>query len=155
MNEKIQINIYKGLPMVVEKVKLVALAAVTGKSCQWIFQKMNHSIVNGKESEFVERDLPLINNALVLLGDEIAQSLVVFSDNRADVISQVKLLGGLVSIPYIYTEHLKVSKSWFTNRTKASDGGFRVSSFKEDDILKINMAAMQIANELRSIEFTL
>ena len=27
--------------------------------------------------------------------------------------------------------------------------------FKEDDILRINMAAMQIANELRTIEMTL
>ena len=155
MNEKIQINIYKGLPMVLEKVKLVALAAVTGKSAPWMLQKMNRMKVSTKESEFVPEDLPLINNALVMLGDEIAQSLVVYSDNRSEVVSQIKALNGLVFMPYIYTEHLKVSKSWFTNRTKACTDGFRVVSFKEDDIFKINMAAMRIANELRSIEFTL
>ena len=32
MNEKIQIDIYKGLPMVLEKVKSVALSAVIGTS---------------------------------------------------------------------------------------------------------------------------
>lgn len=155
MNEKIQINIYKGLPMVLEKVRGVALSAVIGKSVAWMGQKLQHFQCSTKPSEFYPNDLPLINSGLELLGEEIAQSLIVYSSNRDEVIAQIKVLAGLVSIPYIYTEHLKVKKSWFTNRMKAPSADGKASSFKEDDVLRINMAAMQIANELRSIEFTL
>lgn len=155
MNEKIQINIYKGLPMVLEKVRLIALAAVMGRTSAWVLQKQMHMQASTKPSEFYPSDLPIINKALEALGDEIAQSLITHSPDRAEVIAQIKVLSGLVSIPYIYTEHLKVKKSWFTNRMKAPAANGKASSFKEDDILRINMAAMQIANELRSIEFTL
>ena len=44
MEEKLQINIYKGLPMVLEKVKSVALAAVIGKSDSWTYNKLNHCV---------------------------------------------------------------------------------------------------------------
>lgn len=146
---KKQINIYDGLPMVFVKIKAVALMAVTGRSLSWIFQKLN------KTNKFVPEDLQLINNALELLGKEISQRLVVYDNDRDNVIKQVKMLGSLISMPYIYLEYMKVSKSWFANRMKNCSEGSRVSSFKEDDINAINMAAMQIANELKSIEFVL
>lgn len=155
MNEKIQINIYKGLPMVLEKVKSVALSAVIGKSNAWMNNKMNRYILNGKVSEFTESDIPLINNALQLLGDEIAQSIVQYSDDREAVILQVKQLATVICMPYIYENVMGKGRQWYNSRVLARVPGRKVCVFKEDDILKINMAAMQIANELRSIEFTL
>ena len=155
MNEKIQINIYKGLPMVLEKIKSVALSAVIGKSNAWMNNKMNRYILNGKVSEFTEPDIPLINNALQLLGDEIAQSIVRYSDDREAVILQVKQLATVICMPYIYETVMGKGRQWYNSRVLARVPGRKVCVFKEDDILKINMAAMQIANELRSIEFIL
>ena len=155
MNEKIQINIYKGLPMVLEKVKSVALSAVIGKSNAWMNNKMNRYILNGKVSEFTESDMPLINNALQLLGDEIAQSIVQYSNDREAVILQVKQLATVICMPYIYETVMGKGRQWYNSRVLARVPGRKVCVFKEDDILKINMAAMQIANELRSIEFIL
>lgn len=155
MNEKIQINIYKGLPMVLEKVKSVALSAVIGKSNAWLNIKLNHNIIKGKEQEFVLSDLPLINNALQMLGEEISQNMVKFSEDRDEVIRQIKELANYICMPYIYIGIMKQTKPWYDGRMLVSRQGRRMISFKEDDILQINMAAMQIANELRSIEFTL
>ena len=155
MEEKLQINIYKGLPMVLEKVKGVALSAVIGKSNAWSDNKLNRRIIKGVEKQFIESDLPLINNGLENLGNEILQSLVTYSTDRDEVIAQVKKLCKFVSMPYIYTEVLKVKRSWIESRMRCRSKEGKACSFKEDDILRINMAAMQIANELKSIELVL
>ena len=97
----------------------------------------------------------LINNGLEILGDEILQSLVTYSSDRDAVIAQIKDLRGLVCMPYIYEDVLKVKKSWFDSRMRPRNKEGKATSFKEDDILRINMAAMQIANELKSIELVL
>ena len=155
VDKKIQIDIYKGLPMVLEKVKSVALSAVMGKCNTWLNNKMNGYTVNGKTFAFTDNDIPQINNGLQLLGEEISQSMVQFVDNREEVIRQVKLLATFVRMPYIYSTVMGKTKAWYDNRKLAKIPGRKVNTFKEDDILAINMAAMQIANELRSIEFVL
>lgn len=155
MEEKLQIDIYKGLPMILEKVKGVALVAVVGKSNAWIYNKLNHAVKRGSEQRFNEEDLLLINSGLENLGNEILQSLVVYSADRDEVIAQMKELSKFVSIPYIYTEVLKVKRHWFDSRMRCRSKEGKACSFKEDDILRINMAAMQIANELKSIELVL
>ena len=155
MNEKIQIDIYKGLPMVLEKVKGVALAAVIGKPSSWLNHKLEHYTVNGVERRFFDYDVELLNAAIYSLGCEISSSLIEYSPEREKVIKQVRELAKIVSMPYIYKNVLEKKDQWFRCRLLSRKPGGKVSSFKEDDILKINMAAMQIANELKSIEFVL
>lgn len=155
VNEKIQIDIYKGLPMVLEKVKSVALSAVIGKSNAWINNKLAHNLSKGKACEFYEDDIPLINNGLHTLGDEISQHIIEYMEDREEVIRQVSQLATFVRMPYIYGTVMGKAKAWYDNRKLARVPGRKVCVFKEDDILAINMAAMQIANELRSIEFVL
>ena len=60
-----------------------------------------------------------------------------------------------LSMLFIYEDVLKQERRWYINRMVARKPGKKVCSFKEDDILKMNMGIMQIANELRSIESTL
>lgn len=155
VNEKIQIDIYKGLPMVLEKVKSVALSAVIGKSNSWINNKINRYELNGKIIEFIESDMYQINSGLQLLGEEISQHMIQFVDDREEVIKQVKQLSTFVCMPYIYSTVMGKGRQWYNTRMLARVPGRKVCVFKEDDILAINMAAMQIANELRSIEFVL
>lgn len=155
MNEKIQIDIYKGLPMVLEKVKSVALSAVIGKSNAWINNKINRYELKGKVVGFVESDMNQINSGLQLLGDEISQNLIQFVDDREEVIKQVKQLSTFICMPYIYGTVMGKGRQWYNTRMLARIPGRKVCVFKEDDILAINMAAMQIANELRCIEFVL
>lgn len=155
MEEKLKINIYKGLPMVMEKINTVALAAVIGHVDTWLHNKLRHIVVKGRAQEFKEEDLPLINKGLEILGSEIASSVVVYNSDREDVIAQLRELRKLVSMPYIYENVLNVKKSWIDSRMRVRSKEGKACSFKEDDILRINMAAMQIANELRTIEMTL
>ena len=155
MEEKLKINIYKGLPIILEKINTVALAAVIGKADSWIQNKLKHYVIKGKAKEFIEEDLPLINNGLHALGCEITSTLVEYNADRENVINQIKGLRRLVSMQYLCVEILKEKKTWMNSRMKARSKEGKACSFKEDDILRINMAAMQIANELRSVEMTL
>lgn len=152
---KTQVNIYKGLPIVMEKINTVALAAVIGHADTWIYNKLRHIVIKGKAKEFIEEDLPLINKGLELLGSEIASSMVVYNADREDVIAQLKELRKLVSMPYICDNILKAKKRWMDSRMKSRSKEGKACSFKQEDIHQINMAAMQIANELKSIEFVL
>lgn len=155
MEMKLQVNIYKGLPKVLEKVKSVALSAVIGKANSWLNMKLSHCTVKGRAQEFYPQDLPLLNDGIARLGDEILNSLVAYDADREKVVVQMKTLAKMVCMPYIYGEVLKKQRFWYTARTQRCSPGCRVSSFSEDDVLAINMAAMNIANELKSIEFTL
>lgn len=155
MSGKLQVNIYKGLPMVLEKINTVALAAVIGKGSSWIGNKLRHNVIKGKAQEFVAADIPLINRGIEALGDEIMHSLLVYDADRDKVIAQIKELRKLIYIPYICSEVLKVEKMWFDRRMRPRTPEGKATSFKEDDILRINMGVMQIANELKSIELTL
>ena len=155
MSEKLKVNVYKGLPMILEKVKTIALADVIGKADSWMTMKLRHNEVKGRKLEFYESDIVLINNALVQLGNLIAGCVIEFSDDREAVIEQIKAAGNYVAMPYIYEEVLKQKQRWYINRMVARKPGKKVCSFKEDDILRVNMGIMQIANELRSIELTL
>lgn len=152
---KTQVNIYKGLPIVMDKINTVALAAVIGHADTWIYNKLRHIVIKGKAKEFIEEDLPLINRGLELLSSEIASSVVIYNDDREDVIAQLKELRKLVSMPYIYENVLNVKKSWIDSRMRVRSKEGKACSFKQEDIHQINMAAMQIANELKSTEFIL
>ena len=112
-------------------------------------------MIKGRVQEFVSADIPLINSGLDALGNEIMSSLLVYDADRDKVIAQIKELRTLVYIPYVCSEVLKVERLWFDRRMRPRSPEGKASSFKEDDILRINMGVMQIANELKSIELVL
>ena len=155
MNEKLKVNVYKGLPMILEKVKTIALADVIGKADSWMTMKLRHNEVKGRKLEFYESDIELINNGLEKLGELIASKLIEYTADREQVIASIREVDTYVSMPYIYLDVLKQDRQWYSNRMRERKPGGKASSFKEDDILKMNMGIMQIANELRSIELTL
>jgi len=105
--------------------------------------------------EFVQSDLDLINDSMPVLGEEILQSLVVYDTDREKVIPQVRNLARLVSMQYITMDVMGKKKRWYDGRMAKRTSEGKASSFKKEDILQINMAAMNIANELKSIEFIL
>ena len=53
MEVKLQVNVYKGLPMVLEKVKSVALSAVIGKSNGWLNRYNYGRVVRGDNIDYV------------------------------------------------------------------------------------------------------
>ena len=152
---KLQVNVYKGLPVLLGKVKAVALASVLGKADTWIHMKMRHNVVKGKALEFVQSDLDLLNAYMPLLGDEILHSLIVYNNDREEVIPQIRELAKLISMSYVCEDVMGKKKRWYDARMARRSAEGKATSFKEEDIIAINMAAMNVANELKSIEFTL
>ena len=155
MSDKLKVNIYVVLPMILEKVKVISLAKFVGKTDAWILNKLRHAVIKGVPQEFYESDLPLVNNALHQLGDAIAGCVVTYVPDREQVIASVRAVDAYVSMPYIYLDVLKQKRLWYANRMRERKPGGKASSFKDEDIQKMNMGIMQIANELRSIELVL
>lgn len=153
MEPKIKINIYTALPDILVKVKGVALTATIGKTSAWMSQKLKRMVVKGAAKEFVQADVDTLNLALARLSEELATKRIVYTDNRDEVIEQVKEVAKIVSMPYIYMDVLKKNKFWYTNRIAATRK--MNSSFSEDDILQINLAVLGIANHLKIVELTL
>lgn len=155
MSEKLKANVYQALPLIFEKIKVVALEKVMGRTDAWVTMRLHNNMMGGKPLSFSEDDLVLVNRGLEKLGEQIAGVLVQFSDDRDAVIAGIRNANIYIAMPYIYEEVWKKDRQWFANRMRKRKPGGKASSFKEEDILKMNMAIMQIANELRSIELTL
>lgn len=152
---KLQINIEKGLPIVQEMVKTVIISNIIGKSSGWIYYRQNHYIIKGKIYEFVQSDVDAINEAITLIGERLKENMITYSDNREEVIRQVKEVSAIVKSAYIYDERLGKNKMWWDNRIKKVSKKGLNSSFSADDVLNINLVVMDIANKLLGIEFTL
>lgn len=153
--EKLQINIEKGLPIVQEMVKTVIISNIIGKSSGWIYYRQNHYILKGKVYEFVQLDVDAINEAIRVIGERLKGKMITYSDDREDVIRQVKEVSAIAKSAYIYGGRLGKNKMWWNNRIKKVSKNGLNSSFSSDDVLNINLIVMDIANKLLGIEFTL
>lgn len=152
---KLQINIEKGLPMVQKMVKTVIISNIIGKNSGWIYYRQNHYIIKRKVHEFVQSDVDAINEAITVIGEQLKEKMITYSDNREEVIRQVKEVSTIVKSAYIYGERLGKNRMWWENRLKKVSKNGLCSSFSADDVLNINLAVMDIANKLLGIEFTL
>ncbi len=153
--ERTPINVYEGMAMVAEMVKMKAFSEASGKSQAWWSGKMNHNIKNGKELCFVEADLPILNDALLKLSVKLSKIQIVYSKDREAVVEQVRELDKIVSMPYIYDDVLGKGRVWYKDRMRITMANGRPYYFKEDDIQIINNAIITISNRLKSIELVL
>lgn len=151
MAEKIQIQVERGITIINEMVKYSTLTKEAGMSPAWLSVKIKHSVINGVRYDFSEQDISLINKAIESIGERMLQVCITYSPSRDQVNSQIKEAVKAVQSEYIYDKCLRKNKKWFFNRLL--EGG--KCSFTEDDILLINLAIREIANNLLSIELTL
>lgn len=153
--EKLKINIEKGLPIVQEMIKTVAITNEMGKSTGWIYFKQRHYVMNGKVQGFTETDVTAINNAVTTIGERIKGMIINYHTDREEVIKQVRVLANIVRMAYIYKNRMDKKKVWYDNRMKRTPENGMVNSFSQDDVFHINLAVMEIANKLLGMEFTL
>lgn len=153
--EKLRIKIEKGLPIVQEMVKTVIISNKIGKSSGWIYYRQKHYVLKDKRYEFVQTDIDAINEAIISIGKRLKEMVIKYSENREEVIRQVRAVSEIVKMAYIYNKKLGKKKDWWDNRMRNVPKSGLCSSFSGDDILNINLAVMEIANKLLAIEFTL
>lgn len=153
--ERTQVNVYEGMAMVAEMVKMKAFSEATGKTQALWSAKMNHNIKNGKELCFVEADLSFLNDALLKLSKKLAKTQIVYCKNRETVVEQIREVDKIVSMPYIYDNVLGKGRVWYKDRMRMTLANGRPYYFHEDDIQKMNNAIITISNRLKSIELVL
>lgn len=153
--EKLQIEVNKGMAMVAEMVKMKAFSEASGKAQAWWSSKMNHTLRKGKVSSFEEVDLPYLNDAIEKLGNQLSDFQIDYSKGRESIICQIRELDKIVSMPYIYNNVLGKGRSWFKNRMPRDPLAGKAYYFSEEDILKINIAVIDIANRLKNIELVM
>lgn len=153
--EKLQIEVNKGMAMVAEMVKMKAFSEASGKQQSWWSSKMNHIVKNGKECCFLESDLPVLNATIEKLGTQLSEIQLVYSEDREAVVEQIRKLDTIVSMPYIYNNVMGKGRVWYKDRMRKSLANGRPYYFKEEDILQMNIAIIDISNRLKNIEFVL
>ena len=153
--KKQQIPIAEGLPMIQEMVKSVVISAKIGKTSSWIHNKQNHNVIYGKQQLFTEDDIRLLNSALPEIGKQILSSVIVYTDNRDEMSQQMRTLFAILRSYYVFCEKMGKTKSWYQNRISKKQEGTKRASFSSSDVLAVNTIALEIANTLLPIEFTL
>lgn len=149
--QKIKIDVEKGLPIVLDMVKSVAFVKEIGKSDSWMYNKLNHNVICDIEGRFSGSDAELLNKGMKILGTKLLGVRITYSEDRQDVIDQVKSVAKVIRMPYIYIDRMGKCKDWYKNRT-CNRKGTVTPRFSEDDILFFNMSIVEIANKLLSME---
>lgn len=150
---KIKVNYLQGMKMIRSMIKLQFLVNETGKSFAWLSCK-----VSGKQ-EMTENDLILINESIQKVGRKIVnERLSLHHSNEGsslaageNVVEQIRSLYKSLAMDYLYEYTLGKNKKWLNNRISHSNK-YR---FKEEEIIKMNMAIAEIGNKLLSIELVL
>lgn len=150
---KIKVNYLQGMKMVGSMIKLQFLVNEIGKSFAWLSLKASGKL------EMTEKDLLLINESIENVGRKIVNVRISIDQPNEEgslaagdnIVEQMKSLYKSLSMDYLYGYTLGKDKKWFNNRISHSDK----YKFKEEEILKMNMAIVEIGNKLLSIELTL
>lgn len=153
--KKQQRPIAEVLPIVQQMITTVSLASEIGKASSWIHNKQNHNVINGKEQAFTAGDVELINTAMCAIGKKLSASVIVYSENREDVIEQLRSIFISVRTRYVFCIRMGKSYTWGRIRMYSTSGNGNNCSFSPADILAINVAIIEIANFLLSTEMAL
>ena len=150
---KIKIEAYKGLKIVDGFLKRRSLANEAGFKEAVLLMKMKKTKNQfGTEYRLTEENVIKLNSSLMLIGERVQNSIIKYSENREDIINQLKILSKDLDMPYIYKHKLNKSASWFANRMRLNNN---FTSFSEKDIVKINCVLWEIAAFLQNVELTL
>jgi hypothetical protein len=151
-----QVGVYKGLDMVFQMVQKKSVAEAIGKSSVWMANKYNRTFTSGRQHEFYESDMDMLNIAVGRVGNQLRSTRIVYSGDRDDLIEQINTkLQPIVRMPYIYEVRLGKNRGWYNHRMSKVPPSGQVRCFTEDDILQINLAVAEIAARLLSIELVI
>lgn len=141
--------------MVQDMIKTIVISKEIGKSSGWIYWRQCHYEIKGKIYHFTQEDVDSINNAMDTIANRLKGMMITYSKDREEVIRQVKALSEIVKAAFIYDTKFGKNKSWWINRIRKVSKNGLCSSFSEEDILNINIVAMEIISKLSGIEFIL
>lgn len=159
MREKIEIPVNEALPMLAEMIKLKYVTDELGKSYSWIYQKMHYKHLKTTSKGFNESDINSLNEVFERIGEKLLRTQISEFPNWDDdtysegetIPEQLKSLSKVINMPYIYVGKFGKSKIWFSNRI-SDPKRYR---FKEEHIMLINLAILEIGKKLLSIKVIL
>ena len=152
--EKFKIPVQKGMQSLEGIIRFTYLCKMIGKSTGLIHEK-----THGFELKFKQKDVDMINSALQEIGNRLLYSVISKEpshDPRSyavgeTVVEQIRALGKVVCMPYIYRDRMGKTIVWFKNRQNKDT----TNQYNDEDIMTINMIVREIAYKLLSIELIL
>lgn len=145
---KMKINVYSGLDMIEDMVKITAICRECGKFRNWLHPKI------AKRNITIDQ-LDDINIAVWRIANRLLTQKVVYSDDRQAVIDQIHDNFDDVRMPYVYRERMGKTRMWYVNRTRNIQDNKSTVSFTEGEIMEINLIVAEIAARLLSIELVI
>lgn len=140
-----RVGLRLGLPLIREMITDTAIVRVLGVDSTWLRSKPRRENMSKKN---IER----INEATLIIGQQLAEVRIEYSTDRQAVIDQIKEHLQYVKLRYIYGKHLGHSLEWWNFRTRRPYGNGYCYTLTEDEVLKINLAVADISARLLSIE---
>ena len=159
MREKIEIPVNEALPMLAEMIKLKYVTDELGRSSGWIYQKMHYKQVKTRSKGFNESDISSLNEVFERIGEKLLRTQISEFPNWDDdtysegetIPEQLKSLSKVINMSYIYVGKMGKDTDWFSCRISTP----KRYRFKEEHIMLINLAILEIGKKLLSIKVTL
>lgn len=145
---KMKINVYRGLDMIGDMVKIMSISRGTGNKDRWLFPKITNKNISRDQ-------LDCINISIWRIANRLLTQKVVYSDDRQAVIDQIHDKFDDVRMPYVYRERMGKNRMWYVNRTRNIQENKTTISFTESEIIEINLIVAEIAARLLNIELVL
>ena len=154
MENRIKMEVYASLPELLEYVKATAICAEFGSHATWITSRLN-KIKNGPYSvrKFTPADMPKLNEAIWSLANKLAVIDITYSDERQEVIEQVREKMSPVFINNIAARKMGWTGTKFRCCMVNSNSKGRYMTFTQADIQQLVLAVREIAMRMLSVEY--
>lgn len=150
--QRIKLEVYQGLPIIQEMIKDLAITKEMGEAINWIGQRQFKRTTRNFTYSFTKEDVAKLNAAIWRIGERLSVTTIEYNEDRQLVINQIKEKLSSIFLSFICTNKLQKSIHWWNDKMKNSESKGNKTSFKSEDIAKINLAVAEIAARLLSIE---
>lgn len=150
--QRIKLEVYQGLPIIQEMIKDLAITKEMGEAINWIGQRQFKRTIRNFTYSFTKEDVAKLNAAIWRIGERLSATTIEYNEDRQQVINQIKEKLSSIFLSFICTNKLQKSIHWWNDKMKNSESKGSKSSFKPEDVTKINLAVAEIAARLLSIE---
>ena len=150
--QRIKLEVYQGLPIIQEMIKDLAITKEMGENACWLDRRQNKRMSRNFQFTFTESDVAKLNAAIWRIGERLSVTKIEYNVERQQVINQIKEKLSDVFLPYIYLDKMGVKKYWWNYRMANDYTKGQKCTFKQEDIVKINLAVAEIAARLLAIE---
>lgn len=154
--ERVKLEVYEHLPKLLETVKATAICAEINTTSQWLNGKLKRAPSSKYSTrKFTQIDIEKLNEGIWSLARKLSVANVEYTDNRQEVIDQIKN-----NLSGVFLKSIAVKKmGWTESKLKIymvkSSAKGNYLTFSKNDVQQLVLAVREVAMRMLSIEYCL